>query len=84
MPRVVLSKALEEKRERQDMLLGTLEKYRKVRGYASWGEAAPKCGFAPSTLYTRLKKPDKLTLGEIEMIIRGLKIPAEEIRPYLC
>ena len=84
MPKVVLSKALEERRERQGLLLGTLEKYLKVRGYVSWAEAAPKCGFAPSTLYTRLKNPERLTLGEIEQIIRGLKIPPEEIRAYLC
>ncbi len=84
MPRVVLSKTLEEKRERMGLLKGTLEKYREARGYVSWAEAAPKCGFSAATLYTRLKKPEKLTLGEIEQIIHGLKIPPEEIRPYLC
>lgn len=84
MPRVVLSKALEEKRERISLLKGTLEKYREARGYVSWAEVAPKCGFSAATLYARLKKPEKLTLGEIEQIIHGLKIPPEEIRPYLC
>ena len=84
MPKVVLSKALEERRERQGFLLGTFEKYLKVRGYVSWAEAAPKCGFSAATLYNRLKKPEKLTLGEIEQIIHGLKIPPEEIRAYLC
>ena len=84
MPKVVLSKALQEKEEKRRMILGILEKYRFVCGFASWEQAAPRCKITSATLYRRIKTPEDFTIAELRNMISGLKIPVEEIRPYIC
>lgn len=84
MPKVVLCKAVQEREEKKKMLLGVLAKYRQINGLASWSDVAVQCGFAKSLVYRRIKNPEDFTIGELRKIIQGLKIPMEEIRPYIC
>lgn len=84
MPKVVLCKALQEKEEKKKMLLGVLAKYRQINDLPSWGDAALQCGLTRNILYRRIKEPDDFTIGELRQIIQGLKIPPEEIKPYIC
>lgn len=83
VPKVVLSKAMQEFETKQKGLIGVLAKYRVMNGYVSWADAAPSFGMKPTTFYNRLKHPEKLTIGELRRIVRSLKIPLEEILPYV-
>lgn len=83
MPKVILSKAMQEFEEKKKGLIGVLEKYRVMNGYVSWADAAPSFGMKPTTFYNRKKQPEKLTIGELRRIARSLKIPLEEILPYV-
>lgn len=84
MPKVVLSRALQEREEKRRMLLGVLAKYRKIGGFASWAEAAERCGIRSGTMYRRMRTPEDLTIDELRKIVAGMKIPAAEIIPYIC
>lgn len=84
MPKVVLSRALQEREEKRRMLLGVLAKYRQIGGFVSWAEAAERCGIRPSTMYRRIKTPEDFTITELRQVASGMKIPAAEILPCIC
>lgn len=84
MPRVVLSRAMQEREDKRKMLLGVLGKYRIIAGFESWKDAAERCGIKPTTLYRRIRSPEEFTIGELRQVIAGLRIPVEEISPYIC
>lgn len=54
---------------------------RLLKGYDLTGRRlAEVLGVAPSTAYSRLERPETLTLGELDRIVRVGHVPLEEIR----
>ena len=81
MPRTKICRNLED--ERLLRLKQVFELYREMRGYKSWKDVALDCGMNPGTLYQRLRDMGELREREKHKLTTFLKIPDEEIRPYL-
>lgn len=57
--------------------------YRNRAGLKTWKDVGRLCGMCENTILKRVREPENITRGEMRRIIRVLKIPDEEIRPYL-
>lgn len=82
MPRLKPSpaeRAAAEAELRKRTLLGTLNKYRMICGFNSWGLAAPVIGMSRATIFRRIRQPETFTLDELHRIVRALHIPKDEI-----
>lgn len=64
--------------DRNRAIEATLEKYRILRGYAKL-QMGDCLNMTYNTARTKLRAPDKLTIGDIRTAIVSLKIPAAEI-----
>lgn len=84
MPKVILSKERQLQRDQDNMIVEIMLKYRNRMGITNWNDVSMMCGFrATETFRSRRKDPGKFTRDEMRRIIKALKIPDEEIRPYL-
>lgn len=67
-----------ERQEKGGHLVGVIKKYLEVSGMTVTA-LAKRIGIAESTMYYRLKNPEKFPWWELYMAFKILKVPAEEI-----
>lgn len=78
MPRLKLS--AEERAQRE--VVGVIDKYARIYD-VSPAERAAAMRIGRTSYYSRMKDPDSMTLKELRLLRRRLKMPLEEITSIL-